>query len=139
MIQCRRMTQESLPDAFRLLSTFLSQDDYYLDSSHAYGDGGAAALGAALELFLHRPELGFVWLAYEAGEPVAVCVISLAISTSVGALVAKLDDVYVSRDATGAGHRVGAPEPAESRASPVGCATHRHERSSTKRESTSIL
>ncbi len=103
MIQCRRMTQESLPDAFRLLSTFLSQDDYYLDSSHAYGDGGATALGAALELFLHRPELGFVWLAYEAGEPVAVCVISLAISTSVGALVAKLDDVYVSQTRQGRG------------------------------------
>ena len=59
MIQCRRMTPESLQDAFRLLSTFLSQDDYYLDSSRAYGDGGTTALGAALELFLHRPELGF--------------------------------------------------------------------------------
>ena len=36
-------------------------------------------------------------------EPVAVCVISLAISTSIGALVAKLDDVYVSQTRQGQG------------------------------------
>jgi GNAT superfamily N-acetyltransferase len=103
MIQCRRMTPESLPDAFRLLSTFLSQDDHYLDSSRAYGDGGTAALSTALELFLRRPELGFVWLAYQGGEPVAVCVVSWAISTSIGAVVAKLDDVYVSHAHQGRG------------------------------------
>ena len=103
MIQCRRMTQESLSDAFRLLSSFLSQDDHYLDSSRAYGDGGTAALSRALELFLRRPELGFVWLAYEGEEPVAVCVVSWAISTSIGAVVAKLDDVYVSEAQQGRG------------------------------------
>ena len=97
MIQCRRMTPESLQDAFSLLRSFLGQDDYYLDSSRAYGDGGTTALSSALELFLHRPELGFIWLAYEGDEPTAVCVVSLAISTSIGALVAKLDDVYVSQ------------------------------------------
>jgi ribosomal protein S18 acetylase RimI-like enzyme len=103
MIQCCRMTQESLPDAFRLLSVFLSQDDHYLESSRAYGDGGTAALSTALELFLRRPALGFVWLAYEGGEPVAVCVVSWAISTSIGAVVAKLDDVYVSEAQQGRG------------------------------------
>jgi hypothetical protein len=103
MIQCRRMTPESLPDAFRLLSVFLSQDDYYLDSSRAYGDGGTAALSTALELFLRRPELGFVWLTYEGEEPVAVCVISWVISASIGAVVAKLDDVYVSQAQQGRG------------------------------------
>jgi ribosomal protein S18 acetylase RimI-like enzyme len=103
MIQCRRMTLESLPHAFRLLSIFLGQDDHYLDSSRAYGDGGTAALSTALELFLGRPELGFVWLAYEGGEPVAVCVVSWAISTSIGAVVAKLDDVYVSQTQRGRG------------------------------------
>jgi len=35
-------------------------------------------------------------VAYVLQEPVAVCVISYAISTSVGGLVAKLDDVYVT-------------------------------------------
>lgn len=103
MIQCRRMTPESLQDAFGLLSSFLSHDDYYLDSSRAYGDGGATALHTALDLFLHRPELGFIWLAYADDKPAAVCVVSLAISTSIGALVAKLDDVYVSQTRQGQG------------------------------------
>jgi GNAT superfamily N-acetyltransferase len=90
------MTQASLPDALRLLSMFLGQDVYYLDSSRAYGDGGRGALSDALDLFLRRPELGFVWLAYEEHEPVGVCVVCLAISTSMGAVVAKLDDVYIT-------------------------------------------
>ena len=33
-------------------------------------DGLAAALARALDLFLARPEIGFVWLAYEDGKPV---------------------------------------------------------------------
>jgi GNAT superfamily N-acetyltransferase len=103
MVECRRMTEESLTDAFGLLHVFLGQDAHYLNSSHAYGDGGSAALSAALKLFLHRPELGFVWLAYEGHEPVAVCVVCFAISTSIGAVVAKLDDVYVISGKQGQG------------------------------------
>jgi len=95
MVECRRMTQASLSDAFSLLRVFLGQDAHYLDSSQAYGDSGSTALSAALDLFLQRPELGFVWLAYEDQEPVAVCVVCFAVSTSIGAVVAKLDDVYV--------------------------------------------
>jgi ribosomal protein S18 acetylase RimI-like enzyme len=38
-----------------------------------------------------------MWLAYIMEEPVAVCVVSYAISTSIGGVVAKVDDVYVSR------------------------------------------
>jgi GNAT superfamily N-acetyltransferase len=95
MVECRKMTPASLSDAFSLLRLFLGQDAHYLDSSQAYGDGGSTALSAALDLFLRRPELGFVWLAYEDQEPVAVCVVCFAVSTSIGAVVAKLDDVYV--------------------------------------------
>ncbi|HEX2277366.1 MAG TPA: GNAT family N-acetyltransferase [Candidatus Tectomicrobia bacterium] len=103
MIDCRRMTEESRAGAFALLRIFLSEDAHYLDSSRAYGAGGEAALGEALDLFLSRPELGFVWLAYENGEPVAVCVVCVATSTSIGAVVAKLDDVFVASGKQGRG------------------------------------
>ena len=97
------MTRATREDAFALLRAFLGDDPHYLDSSAAYGDGGEAALGRALELFLARPETGFVWLAYEGAEPVAACVVCFAISTSAGALVAKLDDVVVRRGRQGRG------------------------------------
>jgi GNAT superfamily N-acetyltransferase len=103
MVKCQRMTQASVADALRLLSVFLGQDAHYLDSSRAYGDGGKAALSDALDLFLRRPELGFVWLAYEDNEPIGVCVVCFAISTSIGAVVAKLDDVYITSARQGQG------------------------------------
>ncbi len=89
------MTRKSLSDAFALLSEFLRKDKYYIDSSGTYGDGGSVALQSALELFLQRPELGFVWMAYDGDKPVGICVVCFAISTSIGAVVAKLDDVFV--------------------------------------------
>jgi len=103
MIECRRMTHESLMEALEMLSAFLSQDEYYLDSSRAYGDSGSMALRDALGLFLARPELGFVWLAYDGSEAVGVCVVCFAISTSVGSVVAKLDDVFVKSGRQGQG------------------------------------
>jgi GNAT superfamily N-acetyltransferase len=96
MIYCQKMTNELLSDAFGLLSEFLKEDEYYLDSSSAYGDGGNDALQNALKLFLQHPEIGFVWLAYNDTKPVGVCVVCFAISTSIGAVVAKLDDVFVT-------------------------------------------
>ena len=95
MIECRRMTEASRADAFSLLRIFLDEDSHYLDSSQVYGASGDSALETALSVFLQVPELGFVWLAYEDGRPVAVCVVCLAISTSIGGIVAKLDDVFV--------------------------------------------
>jgi GNAT superfamily N-acetyltransferase len=91
----RRMTKTCRADAQALLNAFLREDDHYLETSSSYGDGGLPALRRALELFLRRSDLGFVWLGYADGQPAAVCVVSYAISTSIGALVAKLDDVYV--------------------------------------------
>jgi GNAT superfamily N-acetyltransferase len=55
-------------------------------------------LKRAIKLFLRRPEFGFVWLAYEKSKPVGVCVVCYAISTSIGGLVAKLDDVFVIQE-----------------------------------------
>jgi GNAT superfamily N-acetyltransferase len=95
-IICRRMNVERQLEAQFLLDSFLRKDAHYLTSSPAYGDEGLLALKRAIKLLLSRPELGFVWLAYVKHEPAGVCVVSYAISTSIGGLVAKLDDVYVS-------------------------------------------
>jgi len=96
-LSSRKMTRPVVDDAFGLLNQFLRADESYLHSSLVYGDRGEQALTQALEIFLERPHLGFVWLTYEEHHPVAVCVVCYAISTSIGGLVAKLDDVYVAQ------------------------------------------
>lgn len=96
VITCTKMDAARSTEAFQLLNTFLRQDEFYLASSAAYGDRGVRAVRKALNMFLDHPELGFVWLAYSEGRPAAVCVVSYAISTSIGGLVAKLDDVFVA-------------------------------------------
>jgi RimJ/RimL family protein N-acetyltransferase len=106
-IRCAPMTAATKRDAEALLAAFLRGDDHYLASSPAYGDGGAEALVRALDLFLARPDVGFVWLAFDDGgaTPVVVgaCVVCHAISTSRGTLVAKLDDVTIAKGAQGRG------------------------------------
>lgn len=99
----RTMTEPELDDAFGLLRTFLASDEHYLDSSAAYGDEGPEALKRALRLFLERPELGFVWVVWESETAVGCCVVCYAISTSAGAVVAKLDDVCLLRGREGQG------------------------------------
>lgn len=91
----KAMGETELHAAFSLLRAFLAEDAHYQDSAKAYGDRGPEALDHALRLFLARPELGFVWLALDAGTVVGGCVVCYAISTSAGAIVAKLDDVCV--------------------------------------------
>ena len=94
-------------DAQALLSEFLQGDDHYLASSAVYGDGGVDALARALDLFLARPAIGFVWLAFaDSGEgrvAVGACVACHAISTSRGTVVAKLDDVTIKAGWQGRG------------------------------------
>lgn len=103
MITCRKMTAADVADAFGMLQVFLAEDEHYLNSSQAYGDRGFQGLNDALDLFLERPELGFVWMAYDEDGAAGICVISYAISTSMGEVVAKLDDVSVKSDRTGKG------------------------------------
>ena len=103
MITCRKMTAADVPHAFEMLAAFLTGDQHYLNSSKAYGDQGIRGLNDALDLFLERPELGFVWLAFDESGIVGSCVISYGISTSMGAVVAKLDDVSVKSDRRGKG------------------------------------
>jgi len=103
MTICRKMTAADVSDAFEMLRVFLSEDEHYLASSKAYGDRGFQGLNDALDLFLEQPELGFVWLAYDEQGVAAVCVVCYAISTSMGAVVAKLDDVSVKDDRRGLG------------------------------------
>jgi len=107
VVTCAPMTLATRPVAFALLAEFLQQDGHYLASSGAYGDGGSDALAQALDLFLARPELGFVWLASVDDKArratVGACVVCYAISTSRGSLVAKLDDVSIGRGWQGRG------------------------------------
>ena len=95
MIHCVRMSAETAAGARALLGGFLREDAHYRASSEAYGDGGADALDRALSLFLARPEIGFVWMAFDGAHAVGACVVCRAISTSRGSFVAKLDDVTV--------------------------------------------
>jgi ribosomal protein S18 acetylase RimI-like enzyme len=105
------MTAATRADAEALLGGFLRGDEHYLASSAIYGDGGPKALTRALELFLARPEIGFVWLAFNANgnsspistKAIGACVVCYAISTSCGALVAKLDDVTIDSHWQGRG------------------------------------
>ena len=103
MITCRKLTAPEVAGAFEMLQAFLNEDEHYLDSSKAYGDRGFQGLNNALDLFLERPELGFVWLAFDEDELAGICVVCYGISTSMGAVVAKLDDVSVKTDRRGKG------------------------------------
>ncbi len=103
MIKCRKMTAPDVTDAFSMLSDFLGGDEHYRASSAAYGDRGIQGLNDALYLFLEHPDLGFVWMAYDETGVGGVCVVCYAVSTSMGSLVAKLDDVSVKADRRGTG------------------------------------
>jgi GNAT superfamily N-acetyltransferase len=102
-VHCRKMTAADRPAAERLLKAFFAEDEFYLESSGAYGDAGAPPIGQALDMFTARPELGFVWLAFRGAEAVGMCIICYAISTSLGAVVGKLDDVFIAEGARGQG------------------------------------
>ena len=97
------MGASELAQAGALLRAFLEQDAHYVDVASVYGHAGPGALERALELFVARPELGFVWLARRGDEAVGCCVVCYAISTSRGGLVAKLDDVNVKPGLEGRG------------------------------------
>jgi ribosomal protein S18 acetylase RimI-like enzyme len=103
LITCRKMMAADVSDAFEMLSAFLYEDEHYLASSQAYGDRGLQGLNDALDLFLEQSELGFVWMAYDENGVAGICVVCYAISTSMGAVVAKLDDVSVKADRRGQG------------------------------------
>ena len=100
-VTCARMSAATRAAAQTLLGEFLQGDAHYRASSAVYGDSGRGALERALDLFFDHPQLGFVWLAFAeqdgAHVPAGACVVCRAISTSRGAVVAKLDDVTITR------------------------------------------
>ncbi|HEX7327935.1 MAG TPA: GNAT family N-acetyltransferase [Casimicrobiaceae bacterium] len=108
-VVCSAMTAATRGAAERVLGAFLDGDAHYRASAASYGDGGPEALGRALDLFLARPALGFVWIAQiaaganAAADAVGACVVCYAISTARGSLVAKLDDVAVASSWQGRG------------------------------------
>jgi GNAT superfamily N-acetyltransferase len=79
-VECRTMGGPERYDAFALMKHFRLDE---------------AALGEALALFVDRPDYGFIWMAYEEGEPAACISVSFAISTETGGLVAQLHDLWV--------------------------------------------
>jgi GNAT superfamily N-acetyltransferase len=97
------MALGDIAPAEELFIAFLQGDPHYRDVASTYGDAGPKALEQALHMFVEQPELGFVWMAREAGEVVGCCVVCYAISTSRGGLVAKLDDVNVRPGSEGRG------------------------------------
>ena len=103
MIACARMKAADIAAAEELFLAFLQADPHYLDVAGVYGDAGPQALRRALEMFVEHPELGFVWVAHQGPDVVGCCVVSFAISTSRGALAAKLDDVNVRPGLEGRG------------------------------------
>lgn len=98
-----RMGPDDRDEAFALFLAFLRADPHYLDVAATYGDAGPEALSRALDLFVERPDLGFVWMGRRGTEVVGCCVVCYAISTSRGTLVAKLDDVNVRPGLEGQG------------------------------------
>jgi GNAT superfamily N-acetyltransferase len=102
-VVCEPMTATTLSGTLAVLTEFLTEDSHYLASSGVYGDSGPGATRAALEMFLARAELGFVFVARVGDEVVAACVACYAISTARGGLVVKLDDVSVRRSHLGRG------------------------------------
>ena len=126
-LECARMTAATRPQARRLLASFLAEDPHYRASATTYGDGGPQALDRALELFVARPEMGFVWLASAAdAAAVGACVVCYAISTSRGGLVAKLDDVTIDPARQRAGRRYGDAHGARCAFASVRHWAHRH-------------
>lgn len=89
------MTDGDRRAAYELFVDYLHNDEFVRDSSAAYGNNGDRALSAALSLFVERADYGFIWMGFEENEAVAVAIVSYAISTAVGGVVAKLEDAYV--------------------------------------------
>lgn len=82
-IECRTMAGPERYDAFALMQQFRSDE---------------VALGAALALFVERPDYGFLWLAYDDRVPAACVSVSFAISTETGGLAAQLHDLWVEAE-----------------------------------------
>jgi GNAT superfamily N-acetyltransferase len=98
----RRMTSGDRREAHDLLVELLSNDEYYRDAREAYAgdkadrEGAEAAVGAALTLFLDRPDYGFIWMSFEEERAVGCALVSYAIAPALGEVIANLDGVVVA-------------------------------------------
>ena len=98
----RRMGSADRREAFELLSGLMLADEYYRDSSTAYSgsertpESIEATLGAALTLFVDRPDYGFIFMAYDGARAVACASVSYAISMSLGDIVGKIEHMVVA-------------------------------------------
>ena len=105
-LRAKAMGEAELGDAFSLLRAS-RRGRALSEQRRSLRRPRTGSTDSALRLFLLHPELGFVWLTLDAGVAVGGCVVCYAISTSAGAIVAKLDDVCVLPGQGRAGHRDG--------------------------------
>ncbi|MGH7706532.1 MAG: GNAT family N-acetyltransferase [Candidatus Dormibacteria bacterium] len=105
MLTFRAMADRDRSAALHLLTEFFAANPFYRENQTAYGLAGAQALATALRLFVERPQFGFVWMAFDGELAVGCSIVSYAISTAVGGVVAKVEDVIVApeRRRTGVG------------------------------------
>lgn len=102
-LEARRMEPNDVIEAAALVA-MLVRGANVAEHAGAYGGAGSdEAIVRALRLVVNRPELGFVWLVAEDDRIVALAIVCLAVSTNVGALVAKIPDLVVREDARGRG------------------------------------
>jgi GNAT superfamily N-acetyltransferase len=97
------MERADVPVCTRLLASLVRAENIALHAGAYGGPGEDADIERALALFLDRRELGFVWLVEEDTAVVALATVSLAVSTHMGAVVAKVPDLVVRGDARGRG------------------------------------
>src|SRR5271165_746744 len=96
------MTSGDRGQAYELLLDLLLNDEYFRDSSEAYAGPPAgraaveARLGAALALFVDRPDYGFVWMAFEGERAVGCAAVAYSISLPLGALTASVEHAVVA-------------------------------------------
>lgn len=97
------MQPQDRAEAAALLAHFVRSDSI-APHSHAYGGAGDdLAIHRALTLFFERPDLGFTWLTFDDLRLVGLTTVCFAISTNLGAIVAKVPDVVVTERARSRG------------------------------------
>src|SRR5579862_6536124 len=96
------MTSADRGDAYELFRELLLEDEFFRDSSEAYAgplterSAVEARLGAALSLFIERPDYGFVWMAFEDERAVGAVAVAYAISLPLGAVAATAEHAIVA-------------------------------------------
>ena len=102
LLEFRHMTSGDRGAASEPFRELLLEDEFFRDSAEAYAGPAAGAgaiearLGAALSLFVERPDYGFVWMAFENERAVGAVAVAYAISIPLGAVAATVEHAIVA-------------------------------------------